>query len=366
VRNNDLVSPLTANSVIEWANSCPAATCDPDPGLALHDRTPFARPVRPDSTHYRSKTRWNKAMGASDSYCDNEFTTDLRARLTLGDYEAIPEALALAPDPNDRGFIYEAAADWEKRPAFLDQWERDEPDSPVRLTVEGIYWVKAAWLARGSGWNAKDVGGFFAHLESSMASLQRAVEIDPNESAAWAWRIYTAKGLQWSPDDVRALYDRAASIAPGYRQPASMHLDYLAPKWHGDTDSYLRFAREATARAPRGSTLPVLIAEAHIEMATGWGRPGATDKGPAHWSKPGVAEEVLAANRQCFTGHTECMDSARTRVFFAYALWKCGRTTEAAEHLRIIGKSTPWGPFQAPIPILAKDTIKKARRACGV
>lgn len=366
VRNNDLVAPLSANSVIAWANSCPDATCDPDPGLALHDRAPFTRPIRPDGAHFRSKMRWNNAMGASDSYCDNEYTTELRSRLALGDYEAIPEALALAPDPNDRGFIYEAAADWEKRPAFLDQWERDEPDCPVRLTVEGIFLVKAAWLARGSGWNVKNAGGFFAHLESSMASLHRAVEIDPNESAAWAWQIYTAKGLQWSPDQVRPLYDRAASIAPAYRQPASMHLDYLAPKWHGDKDSYLRFAREAAARAPRGSTLPVLIAEAHIEMSTGLGRPGATDKGAAYWSQPGVAAEVMAANRQCFTDHKECMDSARTRVFFAYALWKCGCAAEAAEHLRIIGKSTPWGPFQAPIPILAKDTIKKARRACGL
>lgn len=366
VKDDLPISPVTANGVIEWANSCPDATCDPDPGLALQDRTPFARPVRPDGAHYRPKMRWDKAMGASDSYCDNEYTTDLRARLAIGDYEAIPEALALAPDSNDRGFIYEAATDWEKRPAFLDQWERDERDSPIRLTIDGIFLVKAAWLARGSGWKVKDSGGFFGHLESSMASLQRAVEIDPNEPTAWAWQIYTAKGLQWSIDEVRPLYDRAASIAPAYRQPASMYLDYLAPKWHGGPKSYLRFAREAASRSPRGSTLPVLMAEAHTEMSTGWGRPGATDKGAAYWSQPGVAEEIFAANRHGFAGHTECMDSARTRVFFAYALWKCGHTAEAAEHLRIIGKSTPWGPFQAPIPVIARDTPKRARRACGL
>ncbi len=53
------------------------------------------------------------------------------------------------------------------------------------------------------------------------------------------------------------------------------------------------------------------------------------------------------------------------RSVFAYTLWKSGQREAAAEHLRVIGPSTPWRPFGANLPF-SKHSVKRARKECGV
>ena len=360
--------------LFDWAEAHPGVIASPRPSLermggrARGPREPFvADPTPPDGEH-RSYARLHKSLGASDSYANNDFTGKLRKALDQGDFFAVDEALAMVKSHNNRANVFEAAADWSRRPFWLDDWEEEDATSPTRLTVEGIWKVKEAWMTRGNAWVPKDFAAFELHLQTATRLLLEATAARPEDPVPYAWLIYASKGLQNSLEESFAFCKKAVKLDKGFRLPYSFFLDAAAPKWGGSRDQMLSFARKAFKAAPEGSTVPVVIAEAHLEMAGEMAREQGDDLSAfeAYLCRPEVAHEISEANRHCFMRHIPTMDTPRTRVYFAYALWKAGRPDAAAEHLRVIGTSTPYGPFASRVLFASKETITHARKACGV
>jgi hypothetical protein len=77
-------------------------------------------------------------------------------------------------------------------------------------------------------------------------------------------------------------------------------LQFLCGKWHGSDDRMMDFARRASAGAPPGSHIHVLIAEAHLEACGTVWRERGKKAGAAYWADPAVRSELVRANDKCF------------------------------------------------------------------
>lgn len=360
--------PATRLKLFEWAESIDPSMQHVRPRLAAAP-PPSGEPLSldPADGEHASYTRWSAPLGASDSYCDNEYTRELRRRLEQGEYDLVEQALRAQRHAEDLAFVAEACADWTGRPQWMDDWETARPGSHALLLVRGINSVKRAWQARGSDWVPKNYAQFQSHLHQAVEDLHAAAAAAPRDPTPWAWLIYASKGLQEEQEVIKSLLAEAHKRTPFHRPAYSMARDAFASKWGGTDARMMELARRVLGAAPAGSHVHVLVPESHLECAASAWRNDGKEAGLAYWKSPAVADELRRASEKCFRpgAHRPTMDTPRTRAFFAYALWKAGAKEHAAEHLRIIGKTTPWGPFVPNIPFM-KDSVRRARKACGV
>ncbi len=368
VMDDIVLTPASLERVLEWGERINPRLVGRRPGIAVARR---ARPLEfgsaPADREYTSFFRWTGGpIGASEYWADNQYTKALRERLARGDFELAEQALSEPRSADDRHFIAEACADWRERPGWLEDWAHEAPRSSRMHLVRGIWGCKFAWSARGVDWKPKDHGLFVHRMIEAERDLVAAAELDPADPSPWSWRITASFALQRPVDEVRGLLEQVRSRAPTLRVAHVSMLRYLASKWFGSSEQMFEFARGAAGGAPPGSLLGSLIIEAHLERLGELMR----EKSPqaeGYWKSPAVVRELLAANEKCFRpgAYRPSMDSPVVRANMAYVLWKAGQPGSAAVHMRIIGPSTPWGPFRPNIPFM-KDTLRRARRECGV
>lgn len=236
------------------------------------------------------------------------------------------------------------------------------------LLVRGIHSVKWAWQARGGGWTPKHYGLFQSRLIEAEQDLFAAAEARPDDPTPWAWLIYAGKGRGHEKEVLLAHFKEAIRRAPLHRAAHSILCDAITPKWGGSPEKLREFATKASARAPAGSPVHAVVAEAHFELAHDRAR-SSEDKGAfEHYLRqPDIQAELRQANAKAFRigDFKPGWDTPRARAWFAYTLWKADLRPEAAEHLRIIGRKSPWGPFRPNLPGM-RDSVRAARRECGV
>jgi hypothetical protein len=360
----------TCSQLFAWAEGIDPVVVDRRPRLQLDRReaAPLEIPIRPESGEYLSSYRWNGSFGGGLFRVDNEYTRELRRRLVSGEFETAELAIRSQRHADDLAFVVEACADWTEPQGWLEDWARERPTSAAMHLVRGIQYTKWAWVARGSGWRPKDYGSFIDRLSMADEQFEAAAAAAGKDPTPWAWMVQTAKGLQLGEEEVRRRLGEATRRWPGHTAAYVLAVDALSPKWGGSAEAMLAVAREAMARAKPGSNAHVAITDAHIELAMTAARESkSAAAAEQYFANPQVAHEIRAANELCFRvgSHAMTMATPRSRVWFAYALWKSGSKEQAAEHLRIIGKSTPYDLFSRNLPF-AKDTVKRARRECGV
>ncbi len=223
------------------------------------------------------------------------------------------------------------------------------------------------WQRRGVGFRPKSVTEFWKHLEEAKPQLVKSAETSPRNATPWAWLIYQATGVEDSIETAQGYFREAVRRHPTSRIAHSFMIQKLSPKWGGSREEMMAFARTSSAGFPSGKHAHIVVAEAHLEVEGEIHRDQGRKASLEYWRSPGVAEELRTINNKCFktADSKPSMDTPRTRAILAYTLWKSGQIEEAAEHLRLIGKSSPWGPFQ-PNLLFMKDSVRRARKACRV
>lgn len=363
-----VLTPRGLERLFSWGESVSPQLVGRRPDIEVRrDPVPLDRPQRPEAAEYRASFRWSGGtVGATIYSADNEFTRALRERLGRGDFEIAAQALADAGCGDDRMVIAEACADWMDRPGFLDDWAEEAPSDPRMLLVRGIWGCKWAWRARGVAWKPKDPRAFFERMQSADADLGAAAEGDPDDPCPWAWRLIASFALRPNPEAVRAIFKEADARSQGLHGACAAMGRYLSWKWYGSSSEALEFARAALASSPKGMYGGAVVAETHIDA---WSeRVRKKDSSHAtYWTQPEVARDLRAASERCFRGNPDGANMARgmAREGLAFAMWKAGLNTDAAEHLRQMGTSGEWGFFSKNVPF-AKETVKRARRDCRV
>jgi hypothetical protein len=208
----------------------------------------------------------------------------LRAALHTGDWAGV-HAVLDPLDWNDRGILVPIAAEVPGIEPFLRAVMAAHPRDSLAPTLLAAHLIDVGWGIR-SGARAQHVSReqfdqFHAHLRRAEQLLIDICAREPGNAAAWQLRLRTARGLELGQAEARRRYDRLSRHVPHHVTAQRSLLQQFCPKWSGNWDKALTFARECMVTAPDGAHNAVVLAEAHLERWTD----GETSEERAHYRR---------------------------------------------------------------------------------
>jgi hypothetical protein len=234
-----------------------------------------------------------------------------------------------------------------------DILDKKAPNSSLRFTVEGEYYVDYAWDAR-TGLFADKVTPeqsklFEQRLKLAASALEKAWELDKTNYWAAMRRITVAKGLGGPREVMERWFERATKAKPDTLHPYWAKLDYLEPKWHGSRDGreMLEFGRECVKGGNYKARIPFILIEAHMRLAQ-YPRGDRTfyssKPDPGHFKEPGVWEDV----RSVFEPYLkQSPDAHRDRSSYARLACWCFQWKEAKQQFRTLGDNLDRSAFES-------------------
>ncbi len=143
-------------------------------------------------------------------------------------------------------------AAWEAQIAKLQDWARQEPESPTPHIALANAYVNYAWKARGNGWaNTVTPQGWQLlnqRLQLARQSLEQVAKSGSNDPEWYVAMQRVALGQGWTRAEVDNLVDAALNAEPGYFYFARAHANYLLPKWYGKPGETEQFAARVADR----------------------------------------------------------------------------------------------------------------------
>ncbi len=125
--------------------------------------------------------------------------------------------------------------------------------------------VRRAWELRGPDWEPRNLQAFLAALEEAEEITREAIDNDPTDPSPRAVLVEMARGQQVDLHELEARTRALYAIAPHHQGGHEAELQYRTLKWFGSTEDMFANARAASAAAPPGNALALLIVTAHIE-----------------------------------------------------------------------------------------------------
>lgn len=191
----------------------------------------------------------------------------LRDALAERDWPTARAVLVGAEHPDDKAFLLETCG---AVPGVQDWIGPLAADDVLAQLVRGCHAVAWAWDARGRGqanYTAKErFALFFERLRLAEVCLYDVVIRTPDEAAAWAFLVRTARGLELPLEDGEFRFAQAIERHPTSLKAHAEWLQTLCAKWSGSHEWMHQFARDGAARGGDGSMLHTLVAQAHLEV----------------------------------------------------------------------------------------------------
>ncbi|MFB7668662.1 hypothetical protein ACFC1R_32875 [Kitasatospora sp. NPDC056138] len=277
-------------------------------------------------------------------------------------------------------YLEAAGQDWDERwtrlellqeiarseDAWLVDWRAARPADCDAATLHARHLLHRAWEARGTGEAhevpAERTARFGELLPAAMAAAREASELAPADPGPWVVMITAARGLRYSPEQFRALWEGLVERAPHHYAGHRQALQYWSAEWSGSDRLMLEFAERAVRSAPAGSPLAGMYLHALYELTTRSPRSAVPSSGKAGKLLADVArslDQVPAGDERL----------PQLRHLLAHLLGRAGRYDAALEQFRLLGPwcgAEPW--IQEKDPVAAFDlargiAAKKAGRA---
>ncbi|MDH6109274.1 hypothetical protein P3T36_000046 [Kitasatospora sp. MAP12-15] len=297
--------------------------------------------------------------------------TALRTAVTRGDWDGVAAVLQPCRDRGDHARLTSLVTCVQDMPGnLLLDIGRSRSDDPLARTVSGARHVAWAWEARSraqaSRVSREQFDLFHERLRGAEEHLYAAVELDPDSAAPWTFLTTASRGLEHGHDVTRRRFEAGVRRAPTHVALHSALLQQVCAKWSGSHEEMHGFARESLAKAPPGSGLGMLTAEAHIEH---WlDLPSPDDA--AYMRSPEVVEELrqAAAASVLHPDYSPTESPYPALNTFALAFWLAGDLASARQLFERIGDHAtrfPWAYCGNPGQVFAKarQECKKAKPA---
>jgi hypothetical protein len=240
------------------------------------------------------------------------------AALVAGDLDRVRAAVAATATPARLEFLCEVAATADGRPAVLDAWVEEEPDSARALLVRGVHGVGWAWEARGRATADRVTDdafeAFFERLRAAESDLLAAAQRDPSDGVAWSQLVTSGRGLQIPKAELLARHRNAVERAPTLLRVDLELVQGISAKWSGSDEEAVGFARDTTRGTPDGAPVHAVIPSAHTESWISDDRhlrrgdvqdeiAAAAERSIWHPDWLDVPEHVVALNHFCLAFH---------------------------------------------------------------
>jgi hypothetical protein len=224
-------------------------------------------------------------------------------------------------------------ADYQK---LHDEMEKQFPGGIEPLILAGEFYTDYAWDARGGdyAYTVTEQGRKLLHerLVVAKESLEKAYALDPSDAIAPGDMIVVCMGLNEDPMIARQWLDRAMAADPDDHEAVENMLEELEPKWHGNSEDLLQFARACRATHNYRSRMSLAIAEAHERLAVYAQAPG------KYLGKPEICDEIRAAYESYLALFP---DDRQQRTRYAYDAARAEKWTDARAQFAILGDD-PW------------------------
>jgi hypothetical protein len=223
-----------------------------------------------------------------------------RAELAAGRWQEFHDFLHAERDWDSRDFYLSKLADIPGRPGWLEEWAQAQPDSPLPWLFRGYHSVNWAWQARGSG-RANTVAEdtwpvFYARLVDADRELARAAAMDDEDPTPHVRGLQAAIGLNLGQPEKQKRFGEAVRRFRWHRTAHTIMIQATAAKWSGSNKEMFDFARWSSSEAPQGSSVHVVIPQAHLEK---WlNLPRESDDGKARQAQYFRDEQVGGEIRQ--------------------------------------------------------------------
>jgi Tfp pilus assembly protein PilF len=225
-------------------------------------------------------------------------------------------------------------------PKLLDHingWVKQYPKSPFALLARASYSYEQAWKARGFGYADKVKPEqwpiYYAKLAEASKDVNAAFQKD--RTIPYAYQLDVRILAQSGEDTLekaakqqaaKDLIERAKAL-PVY-DLHGLQRNYmfyaLAPRWGGNAEAMLAYAREQAKDAPKNSLAPELIVYAHGELV----RSLSYAEKKAYYAQPGVWEETQKAYEHIMAAYPK---GAVWAVNYGIAAYEAGYNDKAGE-----------------------------------
>ncbi len=280
---------------------------------------------------------------------DADFLNFLEADcyLRYEDYEnAVPRLLALLKKDSRNEALYEgldkglmAFGLGEKAESLHNRWTTLEPDSYVPLFSQGNFYIDYAWNLRGSGWSwtvsEQDRQKMREKMRLAHDNLEKALDLYPRDPRIPDSLMSVCIGSGGDPEEMEKWFHLAVQIDPNYFPAYRTRMKYLYPVYYGDEagQEMLSFVRQVAAKAPKGSRVPLLLADAHAQ-ATGWFARRTGKNWKEYYQQPDVWKEI----KQVYDAYLQVHpDSVIDRNKYAELAVFAKDYNEAVRQFQIIG-----------------------------
>jgi hypothetical protein len=227
------------------------------------------------------------------------------------------------------------------------------PDQGLLLTLQARFSVDYAWEARGSGYaNTVKAEGwelFGERLDLAVQAGEAAFAADPHNPEVCLIMMTAELGRGKGIAELDKWFNRAVAADPGCSAAYDAKLQYLEPKWYGNTvDDMITFAREASSAAVAAGQwdagVPLIIVAAHLDASHYRdGSPKSVPQTRYFRGNETVWKDIQAVYPEYIKRYP---DSLYHRSRYAQlAIW-CGHPQEAREQFDHMGKRFSYGWFR--------------------
>lgn len=248
--------------------------------------------------------------GSINCLCEGLFDTAMPPTLAASTAKSIFDAYEGSPSTH---------ADFYK--SLLPTLERNWRDHAFAHHLIGRIHVAKAWDARGSGFadTVTEQGwkGFNEHLEKANLYLRRAWVMNTNDAAIPNEMLTIATGFNFARPEMEIWFERAMRIDTNNYQAVWSKSWYLQPRWHGDEDDALEFAREVVANPKWGGETPLVLPRLHASLRAYY-----NIDPKKYYSDPAVWADIQSAYKKFFGQNP---DADAHRHDYARDAYRCGQ-----------------------------------------
>jgi len=214
--------------------------------------------------------------------------------------------------------------------AEIDEiFNENDPTNPVKLALDGQYFVNAAWCARGSGWGdtVTDKGSqkFTEFLAKADDILEAAYAKYPAEGEMARTMIDVELGQGQGRDRMEKWFQRAIKVNPDDYAAYKAKEWYLQPRWYGSVEDIISFGKECVKTGNWAAKIPMIFPTGIAE---------ASDQDPTLYSRDDIWQPLEIVYREYLSRYP---DSVNYRTFFAKHAYDGGHKDIAREQFKILG-----------------------------
>jgi hypothetical protein len=143
--------------------------------------------------------------------------------------------------------------------------------SGLRLALDGDYYIKWAWVARGGGYantvNDQQWQLFGQRLKQAQQILEAAYAQYPDEPAISNMMLTVALGESLDRDTMETWFQRAIKADPNDYTAYSSKIWYLQPRWYGNATEVWKFGQECAATQNWAYKIPMALTDGLNDVA---------------------------------------------------------------------------------------------------